>query len=175
MFAKSLLYILAMCISVAAVAQDAQPAASKEAFQKEYQRRIKQTHLDQVYIPSDLGDAFVQLNKLIDTESKEKFKNLSEEAAARRLFFSLGRWIMHNWSFYDGSRLSHYLRELGISHPEDMAQFIIISYHRNLNRQPLDVKSQIEFYQEKRRKETEERLQKAKIIHEETRPATKGQ
>ncbi|HMN88766.1 MAG TPA: hypothetical protein PKD70_04605 [Saprospiraceae bacterium] len=147
----------------------AQPPSSKEAFEKAYKERIKKEYLDGVYIPADLGDAFVRLNKLIDKDSKEKFKNASEEDAARKLHFSLGRWIIHNWGFYGGSRLSHYLRELGITHPDDMAQFIVVTYHRNLNRRELEVKALVEHYKEMRKKEHEARLEKGTVIHQEVK------
>lgn len=162
--------VLLLCTTL--VAQD--PPTTKKEIEKEYQRRIKQEVLDGQYIPSDLTDAFVELNKLIDDESKASFKTMPEEEAATKLFFSFGRWISYNWGFYGGSRLSHYIRELGITYPEDMARFIIISYHRNLNRKPLDVKTQVEFYQEKRRKEREARLEKGKVIYEETKKVSKG-
>ncbi|MBK8705690.1 MAG: hypothetical protein IPN33_20420 [Saprospiraceae bacterium] len=94
---------------------------------------------------------------------------MAEPDAARKLHFSFGRWIIHNWGFYGGSRFSHFLKGLGIHHPDDMAQFVIVSYHRNLNRKPLDVKAQITYYQEKRAKENEEKLKKGKVLHQETR------
>ena len=150
------------------------PPENKEEYEQAYQKRITQEYLFEVYIPADLTDAFIQLNKLIDEPSKLKFKSLEEEEAANRLFFSLGRWIMHNWGFYGGSRLSHFLRELGISHPEDMARFIIITYHRNLNRKPLDVKPLLERFQAERKKEVEERRKEGTILSEETRKVGKG-
>ncbi|MBK7873423.1 MAG: hypothetical protein IPJ74_23560 [Saprospiraceae bacterium] len=172
MLAKYLTSVLMLFSCVALVAQ---PPMSKEAFEKEYQRRIKLEYINEVYIPVDLTDAFVQLNKLIDDSSKASFKSMSEEEAARELFFGFGRWMIVNWDFYNGSRLSHYIRELGITFPDDMARFIMVSYHRNLNRRPLDVKTQIEYYQEKRRKEHEERLSKGTVIKTEIRDRTKGQ
>ena len=65
---------------------------------------------------------------------------MDEAEANKRLHFSLGRWIWHNWSFYEGSRLSVYLNKVGVNHPEDMAQVILITYHRYLNKKPLQVK-----------------------------------
>ncbi|MDX1941807.1 MAG: DUF6794 domain-containing protein [Saprospiraceae bacterium] len=172
MLSKYLGLVLALFSCIALVAQ---PPMSKQEFEKEYQRRIKLEYINEVYIPIDLADAFVQLNKLIDDSSRASFKSMSEEEAASKLFFGFGRWMIVNWGFYEGSRLSHYIKELGITFPDDMAQFIMVSYHRNLNRKPLDVKAQIEYYQEKRRKEHEERLSKGTIIKTETRDKTKGQ
>jgi len=165
-FSLSLLIIL---LSATTYAQD-KPAVKKDKFEtdfdKEYQRRIQKECLYRVYIPKDLADAFVNLNRLTDKESIAKFKNASEEDAAIKLRASLGRWMTYNWGFYRGSRLSHYLKKIGLSHPEDMAQFIIITYHRNLNKKKLDVKALIESIQANRQKEVNKRRT---ILHEETR------
>ncbi len=145
------------------------PVETEDTFEKEYQKRIKQDYIYGVYIPKDLTDAFVQLNRLIDKESQAKFKSLPEAIAVEKLHFSFGRWMIYNWSFYEGSRLSVYLKNLGIYNPDDMAIFIMLSYHRNLNRKSLDVKTQIEQIQAKRKKEREGRLQQGQILHEEKR------
>jgi hypothetical protein len=94
---------------------------------------------------------------------------MSEEDAAIKLHFSLGRWMIYNWGFYEGSRLSYYLKNLGIGHPDDMAQFIIITYHRNLNKTKLNVKELIDHYKLKTEKARKERLEKGEVIHEEKR------
>lgn len=113
----------------------------KNNAEKQYQQRIKKDVINGVYIPVDLADCFVELNKKISKESKAKFRAMPEKTASQNLHFSLGRWIWHNWSFYEGSRLSVYLNKVGVNHPEDMAQLIIITYHRYLNKKPLEVKA----------------------------------
>jgi len=164
--------ILLLGLSSASAQSDSPPNNPQE-FEKEYEWRIKRDRLYGVYIPKDLTDAFIQLNRLIDEPSRQKFKTMPEEEAASRLFFSLGRWITHNWGFYGGSRLSHYLRQLGVTHPEDMAQFIIIAYHRNLNRNSLEVKSLVERFRNKRFEEQEAKRKEGTIIHEEIRKRPK--
>ncbi|MEL6925841.1 MAG: DUF6794 domain-containing protein [Bacteroidota bacterium] len=172
-----LLFILLLLGTVAAAQGEKKTPAIgerenfEESFEKEYQRRIKKEYLYRVYIPKDLADAFIQLNRLTDKESLARFKNASEEVASRKLHFSLGRWMIHNWGFYGGSRLSHYLRNIGISHPDDMARFIIITYHRNLNKQKLEVKALIEKLRADRQTEVEKRRT---ILHEETRQRPKN-
>ncbi len=156
-----------MSCAVTVLAQD--PPVTEDEFEKAYQKRIKKEYLNGVYIPKDLADCFIQLNRLTDDESKAKFKNMTEEDAAHKLHFSLGRWIIYNWGFYEGSRLSFYLKNLGISHPDDMAQFVIITYHRNLNKSKLDVKQLIDHYAEKKEMDRKKRLEQGEIIHEEKR------
>jgi hypothetical protein len=157
------LYLLAILLTTAF----AQPANNAAQFEKQYKERIQKEYLDDVYIPKDLTDAFIQLNRLIDNASKEKFKHAPEEVVARRLHFSLGRWIIHNWSFYEGSRLTIFINGLGLSHPDDMARFIIIAYHRSINRNPLEVKALVTDLQEKRKAIDQERLLKGQVIHQE--------
>ena len=158
-----------LIVSCALVALAQNPPTTEDEFEKQYQKRIKKESINGVYIPKDLADCFIQLNQLTDKDSKIKFKNMSEEDAATKLHFSLGRWMIYNWGFYEGSRLSYYLKNLGISHPDDMAQFIIITYHRNLNKSKLEVKDLLDHYQMKQENLKKKRLEQGEIIHEETR------
>lgn len=170
---KWLLLAGLLLTGVSLLAQD--PAQTKAEFERNYQNRIKQEVLFGVYIPKDLDDAFTELNKKIDAGSKAKFKTVSEEEAIHKLYFSLGRWIIENWGFYGGSRFSNYLRELGITYPEDMAEFVIVSYHRSLNRKELKIKEQVEAFKAKREKEYLERASQGKVLHEETRKVNKNE
>lgn len=141
--------------------------STDEEFEKSYQTRIKKERLHGIYIPKDLADAFIQLNKLIDHQTKEQFRNMQEEQLHKLGY--LGVWIISNWGFYEGSRLSHYLKEVGIHHPEDMAHFIILTYHRNLNRNKLNVKTLVDFYQQKEKEKLEKKQKEGTILHEEKR------
>jgi len=131
-------------------------------WKEEYNERIQKDYLFGVYIPEDMGDAFLQLNKLIDKDSKEKFQSAPEDVAVRKLHFSFGRWMIYNWQFYDGPRLSHSLKQLGIHHPDDMASVLIRTYHRYLNKKPLNIKDQVEAIEARKEKEREEK-RKARI------------
>lgn len=148
------------------------PVNSAEEFEKRYERRIQQDVLAGTYIPKDLTDVFMELNRLIDKPSKQKFKTASEEEVVHKLYFSLGRWMIVNWGFYGGSRLSVFLNKLGVHHPEEMAKFLIITYHRNLNKNKLDVKELVTSLQEARSQEAAERLEKGEVIKSETRKRT---
>ena len=136
----------------------------KEAFDKQYQERIQQEVLNGVYIPVDLEDAIQELERLTDADMIEKFRNAPEDTIATKLHFSLGRWIILNWGFYEGSRLSHHLKEAGLSFPDDMARFIIVSWHRKLNDRPLEVEDQISSFQEMRKQEALEREKRKQVI-----------
>jgi hypothetical protein len=133
------------------------PADSGFEFRENYAWRIKQAVLFGQYIPKDLPDAFIQLGKLTDTVSRLKFRNLSEADAERKLFFSLNRWITTNWGFYEGSRFSFYLKETGITFPEDQALAVVVAWHRHLNGKDVNFKEIRDRLVDKRKKEFEER------------------
>jgi hypothetical protein len=138
----------------------------KDLYQKEYEERIRKTELNGVYIPKDLFDAMDQLDKLIDEPSRAKFKQVGEEEAVRKLYFSLGRWIWVNWSLLDGSRLSEYFREYGLHHGEDIATLIIRSYHRKINGKDIAFREQIDALKAKYEAEKERLHQRSKATLE---------
>lgn len=142
----------------------AQETSYKQEYESEYQSRISRTHINGRYIPKDIEDAMIELDRLIDDQSKQKLKSVPEEVAVRRIHFTFGRWMILNWGFYEGSRLSHYLRSKGVTYPDDMASALIAWYHRKLNGKPLLVDELAGSYAEKRKKEVQERLLKGEII-----------
>jgi len=124
-------------------------AKSKDeiAYDKQYQINILKSRIDGNYIPKDLFDSFVQLKRLMGTKVVADFKALPEARAGKKIRFIM--WIVESWYFRQGSRLSHNLRSTGITYPEHLAHFVVISFHRHLNGVDLDVKGQVAFYKEK--------------------------
>jgi hypothetical protein len=118
---------------------------------QDYNWRIMQRKLNNIYIPSNIMDAMIELKEISNEEALNKFKSASEEGIGRRLFFGLGKWITTNWQLYEGSRFSHYLRGLGLTHPDDMAIFVIESFHRHLNGKDLEIEKRVEELKEYRR------------------------
>ena len=57
-----------------------------------------------------------------------------------------------NWGFYEGSRLSHFLRGAGLQHPDDMARVILVCFHRHLNQKELNLQEEVAYYQALREK-----------------------
>lgn len=165
--------IAAICLHFGLFAQDG-PPNSEEEYAAAYARRIQQSELFGVYIPADLGEAFVQLNKLTDAASKETFRRYEETDAVRHFFNSFGRWIIHNWGFYGGSRFSHYLTSLNLQHPEDMAVFTMIAYHRHLNKKPLDPKPLIDDILQRRQAKLQNRYLGSEVIEEKVMKRTDG-
>jgi hypothetical protein len=149
--------------------QDA-PASTQEEFERQYQERIKKERLANVYIPKNLDDALLQFDKIISPEARAGFAAIPEDSVILRMHNRMGQWIILNWGFYAGSRLSHYLRSAGITYPDDMADFLILSYHRKLNGKPVQIKEMALYYRDKRKKEHEQERKEGKVIHEEKRP-----
>jgi len=131
-----------------------------------YEENIKKEFINNIYIPVNLDDAFQELIRLADQDGLEKFKHADEAMVAKKLHFGLGRWIMEKWNLYDGSRFSHYLRNKGLSYPDDMARFTIISLHRHLNGIALEVDKRIKEVKDQRAKEYKERMLEKKVIKE---------
>lgn len=119
-------------------AQDVTPSTA-EQMDSIYQKNIQKSRINGVYIPKDIDDAFEEFIHLSPETSLLKFKAAPEDMVAQKLHFGIGRWMIVNWNFYEGSRLSHYLRNLGILHPDDMADLLIVAFHRKLNDKDLSL------------------------------------
>jgi len=169
--------LIALCIlmSVSLFAQDnvVFPKGEK-GYEAQYQRNIKKSRINGVYIPANLEEAFQELDDLSPEEALRKFSNAPEEIIATKLHFGLGRWISVYWNFIEGSRFVEYLRQLGITDPDHMIQFTIVSYHRHKNNKPLDIEGQVAKYKELREQKRQELLNRREVIHQETRPVKKG-
>ncbi len=161
--------VVLLCFFSSFLAGQTRPAKKQISLEEQYQKRIRQQYLSGVYIPIDLADAFAQFNQLIEKPTQDKFKSVPEGIAVKKLYFSFGRWISYNYGFREGSRFSVYLNQLGIYHPEDMVNFVITTYHRNLNKSKLDVKPLLESLIENREKIKLENKLKGDVISSEKR------
>ncbi len=117
-----------------------------------------------MYIPANMSEAFRELINLSSESSLDKLKEAPEEVAATKLHLGLGKWIAAKWNFYEGSRFTKYLNEMGVSFPDDMIQFTIVSFHRFLNQRDLALEERAGAYQRKRQLEHEDRLKSARTI-----------
>ncbi len=129
-----------------------------------YKANLTKKYIRGVYIPSTMKEAFRELINLSSESSLDNFRAGEEKLVAKRLHFGLGKWISAKWNFYEGSRFTKYLNELGVSYPDDMITFTIVSFHRFLNQRPLELEERAAVYQEKREAEFHEKLKKAKTI-----------
>ncbi len=133
-------------------------------YNKIYNERIQLSRIDGVYIPENLDDAFEELKRLSGPQSLMKFQKAEEAVVAAKLKGGLGRWMIINWGFYQGSRLSHHIKTLGVHHPEDMSQFMLVSFHRHLNESALNVEEQALYYQTMRKARYEAKVKRDTFI-----------
>jgi len=146
----------------------------EKGYKELYERNIKKSRINGVYIPANLEEAFAELDALSPDEAKVKFTNAPEDVISRKLHYGLGRWISVYWNFVEGSRYVEYLRQLGLTDPDHMIQFTIVSYHRHKNNRPLEIETRVEEYKAIREKYLEELRSKRKVIHTETKSIKKG-
>jgi len=101
----------------------------------------------EAYIPKDLDECFVQLEKLLKPEDIEKLRGGTEKDMIQ-YHFSLGRWVRNNWGLWGRSRLAKWFNTQGIEHPDDMSGIIFDSFWRHLNNKPIKLDQQVKFYQD---------------------------
>mgnify|MGYP001055942509 CR=1 FL=1 len=102
--------------------------------------------IDGVYIPKDLEDCFREIDKFWDDSTKAQVIAWSEDEFTANAHFGFGLWMRNNWKLWGGSRLAEYFIDLEIHHPDDMSGIILVSYHRYLNKVPINLEKQIEYY-----------------------------
>ena len=107
----------------------------QEESAKKYQQKIQADTINGVYIPNNLEDCFVQLNKLLSDEDKQKIKQLKDRKETIQYHHSLGMWLRNNWGLWGGSRLQKYMLERKITQPDDMSATILEFYYDWLNGQ----------------------------------------
>ena len=98
-----------------------------------YLARFQKDTLNGVYIPKDLKDCFIQLDKILSTKDREQIKNLKGRSETIQFHHNLGLWIRNNWGLWGGSRLQKYLLDKNLNHPDDMSSLILEYYYDWLN------------------------------------------
>jgi len=114
---------------------------------------------DTVYIPVDINDCLVQLDKVLSDSSKTNIAAMTEDQFIKQAYRSLGMWIRNHWGLWQGSHLAHYFRAKGVKDPEGISVIILRCYHSHI------LKQDIRF--EERIKEAHEAEEKEKQEHEE--------
>ena len=98
------------------------------------------------YIPRDLNDALVELDRIMGDKGRAEVLAAKEQDMAN-YHHGPGTWIRNNWGLWDSnSRLAQYFRKIGARHPDDMSGIILKSYWRKLHNQPIDLEGQLKYY-----------------------------
>ncbi|HNY07345.1 MAG TPA: hypothetical protein PKL64_04585 [Bacteroidales bacterium] len=100
-----------------------------------YNKRIIADSINGLYIPKNLEECFLELNKLLKPKDIETIKNLKSKDDMNLYHFGLGTWLRNNWGLWGGSRLQQYFFKKGIDHPDNMSGIILSYYYDWLNGQ----------------------------------------
>lgn len=97
---------------------------------------IKRTLADSLnghYIPKNIEECFIELNKILKPETVDGIKKLKSRDETSNYHMGLGLWLRNNWGLWGGSRLQVYLTNKGLNHPDDMSGLILEYYYDWLN------------------------------------------
>jgi len=100
---------------------------------QEFEKRLTSESIKGVYIPKDLGECFIELDKVLKEVDKKELQSLPDRGEMMRYHIGLGTWMRNNWGLWGGSRLQKYFTDKGITHPEEMSSVVLYHYHDWLN------------------------------------------
>ena len=93
------------------------------------ENRLTLESINGVYIPANLGECFVELDKQLPEIDKKEMAALAHRDNMIVYHHGLGTWLRNNWGLWGGSRLRKYFTDRGITHPDDMSGVILDYYH----------------------------------------------
>jgi hypothetical protein len=96
--------------------------------EKWYQEALKRDTVDGKYIPLDLPDCFIELDKILPNKAKQNIK----KNGVSGLHLTLGMYIRNRWQLWGGSRLKKYFIDLSgdFMHPDSMSSVILRYYYQ---------------------------------------------
>jgi hypothetical protein len=100
---------------------------------QDVEKRLTLDRIRGVYIPANLGECFVELDKQLPEIDKKEMKAKPTRDGMIVYHLGLGMWMRNNWGLRSGSRLQKYFRDRGIVNPENMSGIILTYYHDWLN------------------------------------------
>lgn len=100
-----------------------------------YQKRLVADSINGLYIPKNIEECFIELDKLLKPKDIETIKALNSRDETILYHHGFGTWIRNNWGLWGGSRLQQYLIKKGLRHPDDMSAKILEFYYDWLNNQ----------------------------------------
>ena len=84
----------------------------------------------------------------MEPSAKEAFMEIPDSIVDARTHGMLGLYLEKRWSISEGSRLTAYFRKMKVPHYDYMIGIIIQSYHRHLHGRPLQVREQVNYFNE---------------------------
>ncbi|MCX8522470.1 hypothetical protein OF897_00845 [Chryseobacterium formosus] len=80
---------------------------------QEFNKRLKLDKIDGIYIPKNLHDCMIELDKILNFEIKKDLKNAKDTFDFNGHMGGLGMWIRNKWGINGGSRLLKYFNDRG--------------------------------------------------------------
>lgn len=96
-------------------------------------------------IPTNLDECIEVLSK---NEGLNEFLALPERDAIGAYHHSTGMALRNQWKLWGDSDLAKWFNSIGIKHADDMTGIIFASLHRKLHNKPIELESQVKFYQD---------------------------
>jgi hypothetical protein len=107
--------------------------ADIKAAQSRLKLNLKLEKIDGIYIPKDLGECFVELDRILKEIEKKEMRDLPKKEDMIQYHFGIGMWMRNNWGLWIGSRLQTYFYRRGIHHPDSMSSVVLDYYYDWLN------------------------------------------
>lgn len=95
----------------------------------ERERRMIAERINDVYIPRDLGECFIELDRLLSEIDKNEMRALPKRENMIGYHLGLGMWMRNNWGLWGGSRLYKYFHDKAMTDPEDMSSIVLFYYY----------------------------------------------
>lgn len=104
----------------------------KERRKEEYKKRLLLEKIDNIYIPKNLNECLIELDKILNFESKKQLIEAKNSWEFNSHMGGLGMWIRNNWGINGGSRLLKYFHERKIGKEsfgnDEISEIIIEQY-----------------------------------------------
>lgn len=92
------------------------------------QKRLVAESIEGRYIPKNLQEAFLELDKELSEINRKEMTSLKSRKDMIKYHRGLGMWMRNNWGLWGGSRLQKYFSDKGVAHSEDMSSVILFFY-----------------------------------------------
>lgn len=92
------------------------------------QKRLVAESIEGRYIPKNLQEAFLELDKELSEIDKKEMTALKSRKDMIKYHMGLGMWMRNNWGLWGGSRLQKYFTDKGMWHPDGMSTVILFFY-----------------------------------------------
>ena len=104
--------------------------------------------MSETYIPKNLDECFVELNKMIHMDDIEIFQDTVKEDLSC-YHHGFGTNLRNKWGLWnEKSSLYKYFKQMGIFHADDMSGIIMTSLWRDMHGKDLRLDEQVRYYKD---------------------------